>query len=133
MSFIAGDVKTITCTDPVLGSFRFSPKAKESFNLDKGGIRNEITMTGNGQAIIVKSVEPWSCDGPVAVDMVSGNEFDGTAALAAQPQLSTWTWEMISGAIYKGLGTPIGELKFDSNTGTMPLKVQGSGQLELIS
>lgn len=136
MSFIGGDVLEVTCTHPILGSFRFSPKAAEAFNVDKGGIRTNDDMssvTGQGTGIYIMNRNRWSFDGPVAVDMVSDNEFSGLSALAASPVEGTWTIAMISGAIYKGLGKPVGELKFDSNTASMPMKIQGSGQLELIS
>jgi hypothetical protein len=136
MAFIGGDVLEVACTHPTLGSFRFSPKAAEAFNLEKGGIRNtddNTGVTGQGQSIWIKNRNRWNADGPVAVDMVSDNEMLNLDALAASPVEGTWTFTMIGGAIYKGTGNVVGELKVDTNTASMPLKIQGSGQLELIS
>jgi hypothetical protein len=136
MSFLGGDILEITCIDPVLGSFRFSVKAAESFNLDVGGIRttdDKAGVTGTGQGIYTMNRQRWEFDGPVAVDFVSNNELGGTDSLASSPREQTWTISHISGYIGKGTGKIVGELKADTDKATLPLKIQGSGKLEKIS
>jgi hypothetical protein len=39
---------------------------------------------------------------------------------------------MISGAIYKGTGRPVGDVATDANAGTLTLKVAGGGYLQKI-
>ncbi len=132
MSFIGGDVKEVVAQNPVLGSYRFSPKANESFTLNKGGLRtNDDTsgVTGNGQGIRQINRMRWSLDGTCAVDFLSGNGFDDLDKLASSPKDTTWTIALISGQIYKAVGWPVGEMPVDTNTATVTLKVQGPGQL----
>lgn len=136
MAFIGGDVLELTCIDPVLGSFRFSVKATEAFNLDVGGVRtsdDKAGITGSGQSIYTMNRQRWEFDGNVAVDFVSDNELGGTDALASTPTEQTWTISHISGYIGKGTGKIVGELKADTDKASMPLKIQGSGKLEKIS
>lgn len=132
-NYIGGDIIEAVCTHPVLGSYRFQAKANEAFTLDKGGFRNADeanSITGSGQAIWQMNQVRWSLEGPVAVDMLSGNEVTGLAALASSTVEGIWTLTTVSGQIYKGSGKPVGDLNADSNTAQMKLKVAGSGQLE---
>ncbi len=136
MAFLGGDVLELTCIDPVLGSFRFSVKAGEAFQLDVGGVRtsdDKAGVTGNGQAIYTMNRQRWEFDGNVAVDFVSDNELGGTDKLASTPAEQTWTISHISGYIGKGTGKIVGELKADTDKASMSLKIQGSGRMEKIS
>jgi hypothetical protein len=136
MSFLGGDILELTCTDPTLGTFRFAVKANEAYQLDVGGLRtvdDKAGVTGSGQGIYVMNRQRWEFDGNVAVDFVSDNELGGTDKLASSTAEQTWTVAHISGYIGKGTGKIVGELKADSNTAMMPLKIQGSGKLEKIS
>lgn len=133
MSFIGGDIIELVAQNPVLGSFRFSPKANEAFTLNKGGLRTNDDnngITGNGQAIRQLNRMRWSIDGPAAVDFLSGNGFDDLDKLASSPRDTTWTITLVSGQIYKAVGWPVGEMPVDTNTAQVTLKIQGSGQLE---
>ena len=134
--YLGGDIIEITVNHPTVGEFKFSPKSNESFTLDEGGFRSNDdgnAVTGNGQMIDQLNNTRWSMEGPVAVDLTSGNELEKLPALAASPELGTWTITHISGAIWKGQGKPVGDLQADSNTAQMGLKVSGSGRLEKIS
>ncbi len=133
MAFLGGDVLELVGQNPDAGSFRFSPKANESFTLNKGGLRTNDDnngVTGNGQGIYQMNRFRWSIDGPVAVDFLSGNGFDDLDVLAASQKDTTWTITLISGQIYKGVGRVVGELNVDTNTAQLTIKVQGGGQLE---
>ena len=133
MAFIGGDVKEMVAQNPDAGSFRFSPKAAESFTLNKGGLRNNDDsngVTGNGQGIYSVNRFRWSAEGPVAVDFLSGNGFEDLDKLAESQKETTWTITLISGQIYKGVGRLVGEMPVDTNTAQVTLKVQGGGKLE---
>lgn len=133
MSFIGGDVLELVAQNPDAGTFRFSPKANESFTLNKGGFRTNDDsngVTGSGQAIFQVNRFRWSFEGPVAVDFLSGNGFDDIDVLAESMKLTTWTISLVSGQIYKGTGKIVGEVPVDSNTAQATIKVQGGGKLE---
>jgi len=133
-NYIGGDILEIVCQH-TLGEFRFAPKANESFTLDSGGLRvndDASQITGQGTAIYQKNRVRWSAEGPVAVDPISGNEFDNLPKLAGHPDEGVWTFTHVSGTIWKGTGTVVGDLQPDTNTAQMTLKVSGSGILEKI-
>lgn len=133
-NFVFGDCVNITCTH--LGkTYRFSPKANESFNIDKGGIRGNDDanqVTSNNQMMSQLNMARWSVDGPIAVDQISDAELSGLNVMAASPSLGRWQFDMISGAIYVGTGRPVGDIATDSNAGTLTLKVAGAGGLQKI-
>lgn len=133
-NFIGGDILEIVCQH-TLGEFRFQAKSNESFTLDPGGVRTNDDanqITGGGEMIVQKNRMRWSFEGPIAVDPISNNEFENLPKLAAHPDLGTWTITHISGTIYKGRGTVVGDLNTDTNAAQMTLKVSGSGILEKI-
>jgi hypothetical protein len=130
-NFVFGD-----CTEIVVNhgskTYRFFPKANESFTIDKGGIRGNDDanqVTSNGQMMSQLNRARWSIEGPIAVDQISDAELSSLNVMAASPSLGTWQFSMISGAIYQGVGRPVGDLNTDSNSGMMTLKVAGGGQL----
>lgn len=131
-NFIFGDVDEIVCQH-ALGEFRFSPKSNESFTIDRGGIRanddaNQVTSTGQNMPQLNRV--RWSVEGAIAVDTIADTEPDALAKLAAHPEDGTWTFSLITGTVYKGTGRPVGDQQYDTNAGTMTLKVAGGGQLE---
>lgn len=134
-NFIAGDVTEIVCSHPTLGEYRFYPKSNESFNSDKGGIRNEDdanAVTSSGKAIVKKNMVGWFWEGPIAVDIKTSYEEDALNALCASSEDAVWTFSHVSGAIRKGLGRPVGDIQVDTNTAQLPIKIAGGGILENI-
>jgi hypothetical protein len=133
-NFVFGDCVNITCSH--LGqTYRFYPKANESFNVDKGGIRGNDDMnqiTSNGQMMSQLNRARWAVDGPIAVDQMSDAELSSLNLMAGSPSLGRWQFDMISGAIYVGTGRPVGDIATDSNAGTLTLKVSGGGFLQKI-
>lgn len=131
-NFVFGDCVEITCNH--LGNtYRYSPKANESFNVDKGGVRGNDDMnqiTSNGQMMSQLNRARWAIDGPIAVDQISDYELSTLNIMAGSPSLGVWQFAMISGAIYRGTGRPVGDIATDSNAGTLTLKVAGAGILE---
>lgn len=131
-NYIGGDILEIVCQH-TLGDFRFAPKANESYTIDRGGIRvndDASQITGQGTAIYQKNRVRWSMEGPIAVDFKSENEVVGLEKLAESSDEGVWTITLISGVIFKGKGTVVGDLQPDTNTAQMTLKVSGSGKLE---
>jgi len=130
--YIGGDIIEVVCQH-TLGEFRFSPKSNEDFTLDPGGIRTNDDanqITGSGQAIYQKNRVRWMAEGAVAVDYASGNEMEKLPLLAEHPDEGTWTITHISGTIWKGKGTIVGDIQPATNTAQMTLKISGSGKLE---
>lgn len=130
--FTSGDIRLIRCQH-ALGDFTFSPKSNESYTLDPGGIRinddaNQISSTG--RKIYQKNLVAWSFEGPVIVDFITDNEVLNLPKLSESSEEGIWTFEHISGVVYKGKGLPVGDLQVDTNTAIMTLKVSGSGKLE---
>jgi hypothetical protein len=133
-NFIFGDVDEIVCQHTT-GEFRFFPKSNESFTIDRGGIRandDANQVTSNGQNMPQLNRVRWSVEGVVAVDTESDNEMKTLDALASHPDDGVWTFSLITGAVYKGTGRPVGDQQYDTNAGTMTLKVSGGGKLEKI-
>lgn len=136
-NFVFGDLQEIVINHPELpgGSVRLYPKANETFNFDMGGIRvndDANQITSNGQIMRQLNRARWAVDGPIACDTISGAEFKSLNILSASPILGTIQFSFISGAIYKGVGSPVGEITLDSNAGTIPIKFSGNGELEVI-
>lgn len=133
-NFVFGDCVEITCNH--LGNtYRFYPKANESFNIDTGGVRGNDDMnqiTSNGQMMSQLNRARWAVDGPIAVDQMSHSELSALNILAGSPSLGLWQFSFISGAIYRGTGRPVGDVATDSNAGTLTLKVSGGGILQKI-
>ncbi len=133
--FVAGDMEEIVCSHSELGDFRFQAKANEDYTIDSGGIRNNDdanSVTGSGQAIVVKNRRGWEVEGPIACDLASAYEEEALNALAAHPVDGVWTFSHISGMIRKGTGRPVGDIQAAGNTGQMSIKIAGGGKLEKI-
>ena len=131
-NFLAGDISSITCTHNTK-KYVYYPKANETFNIDKGGQRTNddaSQITSNGQSIRAINAVRWSIDGPIAVDFVSGNEEDSLNLMASSPAEGLWQVNHISGAIWVGKGSPVGDIQADSNAGTIALKISGGGKLQ---
>lgn len=134
-NFLSGDILDISCNH--LGqTYRFSPKANETGNVDKGGRRtndDNSQLTSNQQNIRQINNTRWSFDCPIAVDFISGKEEKDLNFLSGSPVEGIWQISHISGAIWKGKGSPVGDIMSDSNAGIMTLKIAGAGFLETIS
>ena len=133
-NFVFGDCVEIKCVHNGT-TYRFSPKANETFNVDKGGIRTNddaSQITSNGQIMRQLNRVRWMVDGPIAADSITGYEQDALNVMASSPNLGNWQFSFISGTILNGAGSPVGDIQFDSNGGQLTLKVSGSGLLQTI-
>lgn len=133
-NFVFGDLQEIVCTH--LGNtYRFYPKANETGNFDKGGLRTNDDanqITSNGQMMRQINRARWMVEAPIAVDTISDTEQAALNVMAGSPSMGTWQFSLISGGIFKGVGCPVGDLSMDSNAGTLQLKISGNGELEKI-
>ena len=136
MNFIAGDFEEIFCSQPEHGQMRFYPKANETYNVDFGGITSnddENQITSAGDMIDQLNRRRWSVEGPIAVDMQASTEENFLNNVSRSPLLGTWTFTHISGAIWVGQGKPVGARSYDTNAGTLSLKIAGSRELRPVS
>lgn len=133
-NFLAGDISSISCTH--LGTtYRYFPKANETFNIDKGGVRTNddaSQLTSNGQNIRAINAVRWSIDGPIGADFLSGYEEDSLNLMSGSPAEGIWQVSHRSGAIWVGKGSPVGDIQSDSNAGTLTLKISGAGALQVV-
>ena len=126
-----GDCVDVVCNH--LGNtYRYSPKANESANIDRGGVRandDANQITSNGKMMSQLNMTRWSVEVPIADEIGSS---ESLTLMAGSPSLGTWQFQMISGIIYKGKGRPVGDIATDSNAGTISFKIAGAGILERI-
>lgn len=48
---------------------------------------------------------------------------ENIALLSGSPKPSVWTVSLINGSVWKGTGKPVGDVKPDTNTGQLTIKV----------
>lgn len=132
MSYLGGDLTEIFVSHPEFGEHRFAPKANESFTIVRGGIvsnDDESGITGNGQIIDQMNMTRWSVEGSIAVNMKDDKDSDMIVKLCSSSVMGTWTFSHISGAVFQGVGKPVGPHEVDTNTALCTLKVSGGGRL----
>lgn len=133
---IGGDILEVTYNHPTLGTGTFFPKANEDSTLDLGGFRgdDDANMVDGGGANIKKlNRARWSFEVVIAVDQNISGDMEKVSALAAHPQDATWTITHMNGAVYQGLGSPVGDVQWNGNAATNNLKVAGGGVLKKIA
>lgn len=133
--FTGGDILEISYKHPTLGSGTWNPKSSEDGTLDPGGSRSNDDanmITGNGQMIDQINRVRWSFEGVVAWDQAVSDELEQARKLAASPVLSDWTITHANGTIWGGKGKPVGDIKGNTNTTQMSIKLSGGGILTKI-
>lgn len=136
MAVIAGDWQEIRWTHPTLGSGVLFPKAGEDFTVDTGGYRgdDDANMVDAGGRNIKKLTQTkWSVEGPVSWDMDLSDELTKLSDLAASAVDAEWTFTHISGVVWGGTGSPVGDQQGNSGAGTIDFKVNGGGRLKKLS
>lgn len=127
-----GDLLSLSWQHPELGSLTFSPKTGEDVNIAIGGffsVDDDGNITSNGKRINIMNRKPWSLEGTL------GAEFDELDALQQQTgnvQEAKWLATLMNGQTLTGSGHVVGDLMLNHQAGTITLKIQGSGTLELI-
>ncbi len=136
MSAVGGDIISASFKHPTIGSGTIFPKAGESSTLDLGGIRSDDSedgVDGSGEMIDKMTRKRWGGEMVAAWDNNVRQELEKVTLLAASPVPATWIISHISGAVYKGTGKPVGDLKGAADNATFPLKLGGGGQLKKIA
>lgn len=134
--FSGGDLLEISYKHPTLGSGTWFPKSSEDGTVDPGGYRSNDDanmITGDGQMIDQINRVRWSFDGVVAWDMAISDELDQARKLASSPLPADWTITHLNGTVWGGKGKLVGDVKSNTNTSQMSVKIAGGGLLTKIS
>lgn len=119
----------IICSEKGTGkTFRFEPRANETFNIDLGGLRNndDANQKGTqGTLLIQKNTFRGKIDGPI---LFSKKSFEDLNSLARSFTEQEWQFKHVNGTVYKsvGGGVIVGDIQGDSNAGTIALTVAAS-------
>lgn len=135
MPAIGGDLLEVTCNHPNVGTVTFLPKAGEDTTLDLGGFRSadDANMVdGAGNMIDKMNRARWVMECVLSNDMVLKEELEKLNQLTQSPVPGLWTITHISGAVYRGTGKPVGDVRNNANNATIQLKVSGGGELKKI-
>ena len=135
MSAVGGDIIEAAFNHPTLGSGVIFPKAGEDSTFDLGGLKSddsEDMIDGSGNMIDKMNRKRWGVEMTIAWDNNSRLELEKVQAMESSPVPAVWTISHISGAVYKGTGKPVGDLKGNGNNATFPLKLAGGGILKKI-
>ena len=130
--FTAGDILELSYKHPTLGSGTWQIPSSEDGTYSPGGIQSNDdanSVTSNGEMIDTMNVKRWSFEITVAWDMQVRNELEQARKLAASSVPSDWTITHINGTVWGAKGKPVGEIKGNTNKGTMTVKLSGGGQL----
>ena len=136
MAAIGGDLIEITWNHETLGSGVLYPKSAEDSTFDTGGYRSadDANMVdGSGAAIRQINRVRWSLEATCAWDMNGANELESMVGLSGSPVEAEWTVSHINGTVWKGKGSPVGDIQGNSNAATFTLKLSGGGKMVKIT
>jgi len=132
MALIFGDMLSITCSHST-GDYRFEPKSNESFNVDKGGVRNndDANQIGTQGTLMVQK---YRTRGKIEGPILASTQVETDLNILTKSALpGDWTFVHTSGAVYRSVrgGVPVGDLQTDTNAGTITLII-AAGEFEQI-
>ena len=133
---VGGDILTLTCKHPTVGTVNLLGKASEDSTFDLGGFRSSDDMNmidGGGNMIDQINRSRWCVECTISNDMNVKQELEKLTKLAESPVSGNWTITHINGTVYRGNGKPVGDLKANGNQATIPLKISGGGKLEQLT
>lgn len=125
---VGGDIIEITYNHPTLGSGTFFPKSAEASSYDTGGFRTkdeQNAIDGSGTPIDTMNQVRGFFESTVSNDMNTSKDAERAAALAGDPTPATWTFSVINGVSYTGVGKIVGDVNPDVDKATFKLKVSG--------
>lgn len=135
MARVFGDITEITCTPDGGTPFRIQCKSKEDHTLDPGGIRvedDDNSITGAGERFYKAFYMAPSFEFTMVEDNTEDTFKKMVAVLENPASEAEWTVTFLNGVIYKGNGLAVGDLKLNTNAGTVPIKISGSGKWDKI-
>lgn len=132
MAINAGTLKTLSCDHDELPSRVFEPKGGEDHNTMLGGFKSnddDGNFTAAKQRIDQQDPYPWSMEVTIGAndgDIKALQDFENS------PLEGQWTATFANGETRTGTGKPVGDLVLNQQAGTIPFKIAGSGEFELI-
>jgi len=132
---IAGIFTEVFCQHSIVGNNKFDLKSGETTEVDRGSFRitdDENNRTASGKLILQYENKTPYIQFTCAVDGVIEDYIQDLIKQSSN-ELPNWTLTHISGDIYVGIGTIVGDVKPDRNAGTVQLKVAFEDELLLIS
>ena len=125
MATIAGYFEELNCQHSVVGNRKFDLKSGEDVEVDRGNKRivdDDNNYTASGKLIIQYENKMPYVQFTAVVD---GDLEDYIQNLIAESsdELASWTLTHVSGDVYTGNGTIMGDVKPNRNAGTVQLKV----------
>lgn len=130
-----GDILEIKWAHPTLGSGVFFPKADEDSTFDLGGFKaddDEAGIDGGGNMIDKITRKRWMLEVVVSWNQTENNELDKANKLMASPVLTTFTITHTSGAVWTGVGKPVGDIQGNGTAATFELKLSGGNLLKKV-
>jgi len=137
MSYTGGDITEITYSHPTVGNGTIYAKSAEDSTIDRGGyIKNDDqnSVSGDGQNIDVMNRKRWRVElGPIAWDITDRDELDKLQQIQNSPLPADWTIAHITGTIWGGKGSPVGDLNATTNNPQIAVILAGGGTLDKIN
>lgn len=128
-----GDLLSLSCAHPTLGSRVFEIKSQSDFSWQRGGYKindDDGNITSSGKFFAQMNAYPWSAEATVVSN--SGDvEYLQDIANTGVP--ATWTFTHISEGIYVGSGFCVGDISDNLQSGEMSLTFKGSKILERLA
>lgn len=133
MSIVAGNLLALSVDHDELGSRSFDLKSGEDATYMTGGYKStddDGNTTSALQRIDVLNAFPWSLE-----TTLGGNNGDADflQALSENPLEGSWTATFMDLTVRVGSGKPVGDVAENKQSGTIALKLAGSGRFEEIS
>ena len=131
---VGGQIESISWSNDELGSGVWFPKPSEAFTFDAGGVRVDDDDDGldtGGRLVAMKKKVRWSFEGVVTWDMVFSDEAEQARKIAESNIETDFVISHIGGAVHKGRGTVVGDIK-PSSEATMAVKIAGGGVMRKI-
>lgn len=134
MAASGGVITEITWNHPTLGTGVIYAKGSEDSTYDIGGLRsNDDANMIDGAGNAIYSVNPTRPSFEVTVAWDWDADTIGVLSdMGGSSQEGTWTFTNVNGVIYKLVGKPVGDIKGNGNQSTLPLKIQGSGVMQIL-
>ena len=129
---MSGDFREITFQSDTAGNRTFPIKSDEDITFDKGGYRNEFQINGNQTGHDKKNAVPWMLEGVQLEISVEDGDLEYLENFA-KGQGGVITWQHVDNWVYKGNGNFQGDMKYNANTGYMPVNIAGRGTAEKIA
>ena len=130
MSVPAGDLKLISVDHPELDPIVFQAKSGEDVNVKLGGFMSsddDGNITVSGIRIDVLNRKPWEVT--LTIANVEGHHM-ASQRLTEHSTEGTWIFQFADGSYWTGSGKPVGDLEKNDQSGSMSIKIQGSGRLQ---